>query len=52
VEPEPTSNAMSPQAVVEFSAALDLGALRLYRLAAGRQTRQVVAKLSPEANEA
>jgi DinB superfamily len=44
-----TGNAMPPQAVADLSAALDLEALRLYRLAVGRQTRQIVMGLSPEA---
>ena len=44
-----TGNAMSPQAVAELSDALDLEALRAYRLAVGRRTRQVVTQLSPEA---
>jgi hypothetical protein len=44
-----TGNAMSAQAVADLSAALDLEALRFYRLAVGRQTRQMVAGLSTEA---
>ncbi len=44
-----TGNATPPQAVAELSAALDLEALRAYRLAVGCRTRQVVTQLSPEA---
>ncbi len=44
-----TGNAMSLQAVADLSATLDLDALRLYRLEVGRQTRQIVMQLSPEA---
>jgi hypothetical protein len=44
-----TGNAMSSQAVAELSVALDLEALRAYRLAVGRQTRQIVVGLPPEA---
>jgi DinB superfamily len=44
-----TGNAMPPQAVADLSAALDLEALRLYRLAVGRQTRQIVMQLPPAA---
>jgi hypothetical protein len=41
-----TGNAMPPQAVADLSAALDLEALRAYRLAVGRQTRQIKKCLS------
>jgi hypothetical protein len=44
-----TGNAMKSQAVADLSAALDLEALRAYRLAVGRQTRQIVMQLPPEA---
>jgi hypothetical protein len=43
-----TGNAMEPQAVADLSAALDLEALRAYRLAVARQTRQIVIQRPPE----
>jgi hypothetical protein len=43
-----TGNAMSVQEVAAFSLAVDVPALRAYRLAVGRQTRQVVQHLQPE----
>jgi hypothetical protein len=43
-----TGNAMSVQEVAAFSLAVDVPALRAYRLAVGRQTRQVVQQLQPE----
>jgi hypothetical protein len=49
VDARHTGNAMSPQAVEALSASIDLNALRLYRLAVGRQTRQIVMQLSPAA---
>jgi DinB superfamily len=44
-----TGNAMPHQSVADLSAALDLEALRAYRLAVGRQTRQIVMQLPPVA---
>lgn len=42
-----TGNAMDAQGIVALSAALDLEALRAYRLAVGRRTRGVVQQLEP-----
>ena len=44
-----TGNAMDPAAVADLSAEVDLEALRAYRLAVGRRTREIVQQLSPEA---
>ena len=43
-----TGNVMSESEVARLSAAIDVAALRAYRLAVGRRTRQVIARLSPE----
>lgn len=43
-----TGNAMSEQRIADLSAHVDIPALRLYRLAVGRRTRQMVQSLSPE----
>jgi hypothetical protein len=42
-----TGNAMSPDEIAALSASLDIAELRAYRLAVGRQTRQVVRQLGP-----
>jgi hypothetical protein len=44
-----TGNAMSKEDVAQLSATIDIEALRAYRLAAGRRTREVVKQLQPEA---
>lgn len=44
-----TGNAMDVSAVAALSAALDLEALRDYRVAVGRRTREIVRQLAPEA---
>jgi hypothetical protein len=41
-------NAMDEAAVAEFSAAIDIEALRAYRVAVGRTTREIVGQLQPE----
>lgn len=41
-------NAMDRAAVAEFSAAIDVAALRAYRVAVGRATREMVGRLQPE----
>ena len=43
-----TGNLMDEVAVVELSAAVDVEALRAYRLAVGRQTRSIIQNLRPE----
>lgn len=43
-----TGNAMDEQDVADFSAAIDIDALRAYRLAVGRRTREIVQQLQPE----
>jgi hypothetical protein len=43
-----TGNAMDTAAVAAFSAEIDLEALRAYRQAVGRRTRQIVMPLQPE----
>ena len=43
-----TGNAMDRAAVVELSAAIDLQALRAYRLAVGHRTRRIVQQLRPD----
>jgi hypothetical protein len=42
-----TGNAMNRTSLAEFSAAIDLDALRSYRLAVGRRTRDIVKQLRP-----
>ncbi len=42
-----TGNAMDKDAVVELSAALDIEAVRAYRAAVGRRTRELVQQLEP-----
>jgi hypothetical protein len=44
-----TGNGMQPQDVADLSAAIDLDALRAYRLAVGRNTREIVQRLEPGA---
>jgi hypothetical protein len=44
-----TGNAMDEQGVAALSAAIDVEALRAYRLAVGRGTREMVQRLQPEA---
>lgn len=43
-----TGNAMNPQEIVQLSATLDIPALRAYRVAVGRGTRQIVRQLEPD----
>jgi hypothetical protein len=43
-----TGNAMDEAAVADLSAAIDVEALRVYRLAVGRRTREIVKQLQPE----
>jgi hypothetical protein len=43
-----TGNAMNAKAMVDFSDAIDLKALRAYRVAVGRRTREIVKRLEPE----
>lgn len=43
-----TGNAMSEPRIAEISARVDLGALRAYRTAVGRRTREIVQGLRPE----
>ena len=43
-----TGNEMDAQGVVDLSAAIDIEALRAYRVAAGHRTREIVAQLAPE----
>jgi hypothetical protein len=43
-----TGNAMSEPRIAEISARVDLEALRLYRTAVGRRTREIVQRLRPE----
>ena len=42
-----TGNAMQPEAIAAFSARIDIPALRAYRLAVGRRTREIVKSLEP-----
>jgi hypothetical protein len=42
-----TGNAMDEASIVSFSAAIDVGALRAFRLAVGRRTREIVKRLQP-----
>lgn len=44
-----TGNAMDAESVAGLSAAIDIEALRAYRVAVGRRTREVVGQLAPEA---
>jgi hypothetical protein len=44
-----TGNAMDEQGVARLSAAINIEALRAYRLAVGRRTREIVNQLQPEA---
>jgi len=43
-----TGNAMSREEMAQFSAAIDIVALRAYRMAVGRRTREIVKQLGPE----
>jgi hypothetical protein len=43
-----TGNDMAAVGTMEFSAKINLGTLRLYRLSVGRQTREIAKQLSPE----
>jgi DinB superfamily len=43
-----TGNAMDEKGVAELGNAIDIGALRAYRLAVGRRTREIVKQLPPE----
>lgn len=42
-----TGNVMDPAQMAAFNAAIDLPALRAYRLAVGRRTREIAARLEP-----
>lgn len=42
-----TGNAMSAEEMVQLSEEMDIAALRAYRVAVGRQTRQIVMALTP-----
>lgn len=42
-----TGNAMVDEEIMNFSLAIDLGALRAYRLAVGRRTQEIVKELQP-----
>ena len=42
-----TGNAMEAAALANFSSVIDIGALRAYRLAVGRRTREIVKTLQP-----
>jgi hypothetical protein len=44
-----TGNAMDKEGVVELSTTIDIAAVRGYRVAVGRRTRQIVQQLEPEA---
>ena len=43
-----TGNAMEPEHIAHLSATIDLEALKAYRVAVGRRTREIVSQLSPE----
>jgi hypothetical protein len=43
-----TGNAMDEKALADFSNAVDLEALRAYRVAVGRRTREIAGQLRPE----
>jgi hypothetical protein len=43
-----TGNNMAPPSVVKLSATIDIEALRAYRLAVGRRTREIAKRLEPE----
>jgi hypothetical protein len=43
-----TGNAMSRAEITQFSAVIDIDALRAYRVAVGRRTREIVSQLGPE----
>jgi hypothetical protein len=43
-----TGNAMSAEAVAKLSAALNIEALKAYRIAVGRRTREIVQQLPPQ----
>jgi hypothetical protein len=43
-----TGNAMAPEQIADLSATIDLDALKAYRVAVGRRTREVVGELPPE----
>ncbi len=43
-----TGNAMDEKDVADFSASIDIEALRAYRVAVGRRTREIVQQLQPE----
>jgi len=49
VDPRDTGNLMAPEIIARLSAAVDIDALRAYRLAVGRRTRAIVDQLPPEA---
>jgi hypothetical protein len=48
ITPRDTGNAMDENAIAKLSATIDIAALRTYRLAVGRRTRQIVKRLKPE----
>ncbi|MBN1815567.1 MAG: DinB family protein [Anaerolineae bacterium] len=43
-----TGNEMDKAGVARFSTSIDIGALRAYRVAVGRRTREIVKRLGPE----
>jgi uncharacterized damage-inducible protein DinB len=43
-----TGNAMNTAEIAQFSEAIDVDALRAYRVAVGRRTREIVAQLQPD----
>ena len=43
-----TANAMSKEEILEFSATINIAALREYRITVGRKTREIVQELNPE----
>jgi hypothetical protein len=44
-----TGNAMSKEEIAALNVEIDIQALRAYRMAAGRRTREIVGEISPEA---
>ena len=44
-----TANRMDEQAVSDFSAQVDVAALRAYRLAVGQRTREIISQVAPDA---
>jgi len=48
VVPKDTGNMMSKKDIIELSTAIDIEALRAYRIAVGRRTRKIVSRLNPD----